>query len=684
MNETIAAIRTFFIEKKNQKQYRKQLDWDSLVEKAYFYTLRDAEKMTLILELMLQNEEPVVFPFDKIPFVRTVCNFPYHLFAPISAQKPMHENGMLSNICVDMEKLLGCGFSAKIREIEAYIAVASSEEQRNYLICMKRSLVAVLELCERYRAKAEETGNQYVADLLSVIPAEKPNSFAQAVATVRIIHYAMWCTGCYHNTLGRFDQYLYPYYKNDLENGKITQEEALAMIEEFYISCNKDSDLYMGVQQGDNGQSLVLGGRDEAGRTCYNDLSELCLKASLALKLIDPKINLRVDRNTPVSIYELGTQLTKTGLGFPQYLNDDVNIKALIQWGYDLKDACNYATAACWELIIPGCGMEIPNINGVSFAGAAEKAVRLCLKNAKTFDTVMEAVKEDIVSQIDAICKKAEEIYIIPAPFHSIMMEGCVEHARDVTLGCKYNNYGIHGAGLSTAADTLAAVKQYVFEGNQVGKEELLAALQADFEGYDGLFHLLRFDAPKMGRDKEADQMGMDLLDFFADTLSGRKNDRGGIYRAGTGTAMFYITFGEHLSATADGRKKGEPIPANYSPGLFTRTTGPVSIVQSFTKPDLSRVANGGPLTLELHDTMFRNPEAVRKTALLVKSYIDLGGHEIQLNAVNRDTLLDAQKFPERYRNLIVRVWGWSGYFVELDKEYQDHIISRCEFAKIS
>ncbi len=143
---------------------------------------------------------------------------------------------------------------------------------------------------------------------------------------------------------------------------------------------------------------------------------------------------------------------------------------------------------------------------------------------------------------------------------------------------------------------------------------------------------------------------------------------------------MFYIKFSENLPATADGRKYGEAIPANYSPSLFARCSGPVSIITSFTKPDLTRTANGGPLTLELHDTMFKNPEAIAKTAFLVKSYIDLGGHQLQLNAVNRDMLIDAQKNPEDHRNLIVRVWGWSGYFTELDKEYQDHIIARCEY----
>ena len=144
---------------------------------------------------------------------------------------------------------------------------------------------------------------------------------------------------------------------------------------------------------------------------------------------------------------------------------------------------------------------------------------------------------------------------------------------------------------------------------------------------------------------------------------------------------MYYLWFSRDLGATPDGRRAGEGFACNYSPSLFARNKGPVSIVKSFTKPDLSEVVNGGPLTLELHDTLFRNEESISKVAALVKSFVDLGGHQLQLNSVNRDTMLDAQKHPEKYRNLIVRVWGWSGYFVELDKDYQDHIIKRAELS---
>ena len=185
-----------------------------------------------------------------------------------------------------------------------------------------------------------------------------------------------------------------------------------------------------------------------------------------------------------------------------------------------------------------------------------------------------------------------------------------------------------------------------------------------------------------MGNDDDAaDRYASWLLDTFADAVSGLKNERGGIVRAGTGSAMYYILHANELGATADGREAGVPLPANYAPSLNIHLNGPVSLIKSFTKPELGKVINGGPLTIEFSDSVFSQKESVTKVAQLVQLFIRRGGHQIQLNTVNRERLLDAQQHPENYRNLIVRVWGWSGYFVELDKCYQDHIIRRVELS---
>ncbi len=262
----------------------------------------------------------------------------------------------------------------------------------------------------------------------------------------------------------------------------------------------------------------------------------------------------------------------------------------------------------------------------------------------------------------------------------SILMKDCIKNHKDIADGGKYNNIGFHGTGISNASDALAAVKENVFEKKVITLQELIKALDNNFEGYEKILHLL-ISSPKMGNnDDYVDSIGTKLLHKFAIECSKYKNSRDGIYRAGTGTAMYYIWYSENMKATADGRKKGEPFSANYSPSLNHNFKGVLSVVQSFTKPNLSEVCNGGPLTLEFHDTLFRNEEGTKKVAMLVKTFINLGGHQMQLNAINRDVLLDAQIHPEDHKNLIVRVWGWSGYFNELDLVYQNHIIKRLEF----
>ena len=171
------------------------------------------------------------------------------------------------------------------------------------------------------------------------------------------------------------------------------------------------------------------------------------------------------------------------------------------------------------------------------------------------------------------------------------------------------------------------------------------------------------------------------LLDAFSDSLKGRTNCRGGIYRAGTGSAMYYLWHANEIGASPDGRRKGEPFGTNFSPSLFAKINGPVSVIKSFTKPHFANAVNGGPLTLEFASSMFEGEESIKKVAALVKAYIDMGGHQLQLNAVNTKLMKDAQLHPEAHRQLVVRIWGWSAYFVELDKEYQDHVMRRQQYS---
>jgi len=432
------------------------------------------------------------------------------------------------------------------------------------------------------------------------------------------------------------------------------------------------------MQQGDNGQSMMLGGCKADGSCAVNELTYICLKASLHNKRIDPKINLRVNKDTPIELYELCTELTKQGLGFPQYANDDVVIPALIAMGYDEADARNYTVAACWEFIIPGVALDIPNIGAVSHAELVRNVILAELNNCESFEELMECVRKAEIEEANRQEAGFKPLWIEPAPYQSVLMS---DYSHDISEGAKYMNYGIHGTGFATAVDQLAAVQAYVYGDKSVSKEDLIRGMENDFEGQTALKHKLREKAPKLGRDDACSTLLDTMITYFNAAWQGRTNEFGGIFRTGTGSAMYYLWHARELGATADGRAKGEMLAANFSPSLLLTDAGPLSVLQAMARPTLNLVCNGGPMTLELHDTVFKNAEGIRKVAQLVRTYILLGGHQLQLNAVSRETLLDAQRNPEEHKGLIVRVWGWSGHFVQLDKGYQDQIIERTSYS---
>ena len=673
---------------KEQAKFRRDVDWKPLLERFVAEGTSDMARARIGLEEMLKAETPAFMDGERLAFLRTVKQIPdLHTDEEMAARRAagtaFGEKGVVFNLTADFAPTIRDGLDARLLEIDARLARCRAEgdaEGIEFLENAMLSVEAVLDLAERYDAAgAARPSYQAVAPALR----KGAHTLHEALQTLRILHYAMWCEGEYHCGLGRIDQYLFPYYDADIKAGRLTEETALEEIEEFFIACNRDSDLYIGVQQGDNGQSVMLGGVTRDGKPAFNDLSRLCLKACGELKLVDPKINLRVDKSTPLGVYELGTELTAKGLGFPQYANDDVVIPALQRWGYELEDARDYSVAACWEFLIPGCGMDINNIDAVSFVGALDRALRVLTQRRRGAELLFDDVKREFFAEIqrraDALVRKYAHVEILPGPFVSVISTDCIKKARDISKGAKYNNFGIHGTGIAVAVDSLASVRELVFEKRLVTLEELVKLLDTDFAGRPDVLAAAKA-APKMGNaDARADDLAKELVAFWGHAFDGKRNDRGGIFRPGTGSAMYYIWHARDVPASADGRLKGQPLSANYAPSLDVPVKGPVSVVRSFTEPDLGPVCNGGPLTIEIHDSAFAMPDGVGKVANLVKFFIERGGHQMQINTINRDTLLDAQAHPERHRHLIVRVWGWSGYFIELDKCFQDQIIKRVE-----
>ena len=618
------------------------------------------ERMCRRFERVCEMETPRILPDEKIVLTRSVSDvgdiFTEAEWKELRAAHYVHELGYVSNLCPDYEGMIRDGFDARYKEVSG---------------TQRRMMDAITALCDRYRAEAERLGRTDVAEVLTRVPRKGARNFREALQFFRILHFSLWLEGDYHNTVGRFDQYMLPYYERDRASGVYTKEEAFDLLCDFFLSFNKDSDMYFGAQQGDNGQSMMLGGTDLEGKDCYNELSELCLRASGELKLIDPKINLRVNEHTPLSVFEEGSRLTKAGLGFPQYSNDDVVIDGLIKLGYAPEDAVNYVVAACWEFIIPAVGDDVANIGALNLPLAVDRALRRCVGGCESFDELLSLVKEEIAAECDRIAGKIHDVYFVPSPFMDLLRKGR-----------KYRNFGVHGCGISSAADALAAIKTHVFEQKTLSLHTLVDAMDQNFANAPALLHKLRYETPKMGCEDGAlaAQMSDLLLSYFSEALSGRKNCLGGIWRAGTGTAMYYLWHAAEMGATADGRLAGEPFGTNFSPVLFARTEGPVTVIDHFTVPDMKKALNGGPLTLEFASGTFAEENSIRKLAMLIKYFISRKGHQLQLNAVDPEQMRQAQKTPDAYRQLVVRIWGWSAYFVELDKPFQDHVIARQEY----
>jgi formate C-acetyltransferase len=653
---------------------------------------------------MCEAEKVVIEPGQRIAYMRTIRDIP-PLYRPeqwerMAAGRTLHELGPISNICADWGMVLSEGLlGRRAIALGTRRRMHDDPEAVEFLDAAVETIDAVLGLAGRYARAADESGRDDLARTLRRVPAERPGTFHEALQFVRFCHAIIWLSGHYHVTLGRFDQYMWPYLRDDLASGRLTVQQAEELLAEFFIAFNRDSDLCYSVQQGDNGQSLMLGGVRRDGSNAVNALTRMALRVARDVAMIDPKINLRIAQHTDLELLTLAAKLTRIGLGFPQYANDDVVIPALLAHGYDIEDARDYTVAACWEFIIPGKAMDVVNIGAVSMPAAVDVALREGLPSRDGFEAMLERVAADISDQLDTLVNAYSRLLLPPAPWYSVLMDGPLESGCDLSQGLKYNNFGIHGACAASAADALAAVKTFVFDEGSVDRAELANALLTDYENDEPLRRRLSETGPKVGNnDDRADAMLVWLFEVFADACERvRDNGRGGIVRPGSGSAMYYLWFARPeefwrerahershdlaVGATADGRKAGEPFSANLAPSAGVRVRGPVSVLQSFSKIDYRRICNGGPITMELTDTVFRDEEALRKVAMLVRAFARLGGQQLQVNTLKVDALIDAKTHPERHRNLIVRVWGWSGYFCELDEAYQDQIIARHRYA---
>ena len=516
-------------------------------------------------------------------------------------------------------------------------------------------------------------------------------------------------------SMGRFDQYTWPYLKKDLEDGRITMEKAQELVDAFFLKINTFYGGGFGKPTqtagiGHLGQHTTIGGViPETGEDATNPVSFMVLEAVARLELHEPTISLRIHKNSPKEIWDCAMVTSMRVGGLPLLQNDEVIIPALIsELGFELEDARNFAVIGCQEITGSGCDYPAPNGSSMSHSGIywaiallmtinngtnpingarlPEKLRFGYLSDMKTMDELRENYEKVCTWMLTwsaTLNNYTEHEYprLFPYPNLSISTTGCMESGKDVSEGgAKYNSYGGTATGLATTADSLTAIKYMVYDKKIVTGEELLKAVLADWEGYEPLRQQILNEVPHFGNaDPYADCEMKYMMDLYYGISRAFSNERCKVYKCGTFGASDHVVQGEITWATPDGRKTGTPIADAASPAQGRDISGTTSVFTSATTYDHSHFMDGMALNLKIHPTALSNEQGITKLEDMTKAYFDMGGMEVQYNIVDAATLKKAQEHPENYHNLVVRIAGFSAYFVDMTTAMQNDVISRAE-----
>lgn len=513
-------------------------------------------------------------------------------------------------------------------------------------------------------------------------------------------------------SLGRMDQYLYPFYKKDKEAEIIDDQQALELIECLWLKFNeivylrnKNSAKYFaGFPIGFN---IAIGGLDQNGKSTYNELSLLCLKAQYHLGLPQPNLSVRLNKGTSHELMQEAIKVVAKGSGMPQFFNDEAIVQTMIHdLNIEPQDAYNYAIVGCVELTTHG--------NNLGWSDAAmfnfNKALELTLNHGKcllthqqigldlggldtyqTYHDLERAFKKQIDYFIEEMMK-AEQVVekahqeCLPTAFLSTVIDDCLEKGLDVTRGgAKYNLSGIQMIQIANLADSLAALKKLVYDEKMIDQNELLKALQNDFKGYEVIQTMLLNKVPKYGNDVAwVDKMGCKWAEYFRERMKDYTNYRGGPYHTGMYTVSAHVPMGENVGASPDGRNALTPLAdGGMSPVYGRDLSGPTAVLKSVSRLNNSLTTNGGLLNMKFLPEFFKTESGMNKFEILLRAFVDLQIPHIQFNVVRKEDLLDAKVHPERHRSLTIRVAGYTAYFVELAGKLQDEIIERTTYDNI-
>ena len=674
-------------------------------------------------------------------------------------------NGV-GHLCVQYDKVLEMGFGGIRKQAEDALSkldVADGEHaaKSSFLEAVIESCDAAIEYADRYAALAEEEAKSQSGqrrDELQIIASNCRNvlrygakSFYEACQGFWFVQMLIQMEGSGHSiSPGRFDMYMYPYFKKDYESGKLSLEFAQELVDCIWVKLNdlnkvRDAASAEGFAGYSLFQNLIVGGQTKEGLDSTNEMSYISLNATLHILLPQPSISIRVWNGSPQDLLIMAAHVTRTGVGLPAYYNDEVIIPSLLSRGVGLHDARNYCIIGCVE---PQCPGKTDGWHDAAFFNML-RPLELVFSNGKSRG-VQISVKTGEVETLDTYEKffnayKAQMEYCIkllvdsnnavdkshavrtPLPFLSSMVEDCIGRGKSVQEGgAIYNFTGPQGFGVANMADAFYAMKKLVYEDKKYTLKEVKAALEANFSGEESgisteqltveiakelekkmelneeiikeIYKTVQAEnhmggnkryaqlleditaLPKFGNDlDEIDEYAREAAYLYTRPLEKYKNPRGGSFQAGLYPVSANVPLGAQTGATPDGRVAYTPIADGVSPGAGRDIKGPTAAANSVAKIDHGIASNGTLFNMKFHPSALKGNEGLQNFVALVRGYFDRKGMHVQFNVVSRETLRDAQAHPENYKNLVVRVAGYSALFTTLSRSLQDDIINRTE-----
>ena len=621
-------------------------------------------------------------------------------------------------------KIYKLGMTDLIRQVRAslltldFINDGRAYEKQEELKAMEIAANALVTFATRHAEKLEESAKSEgdegrrkelveMGNICRNVPANAPISFHEALQYYWFVHLGVITELNPWDSFnpGRLDQHLLPFYRKGLADGTLSKEKAIELLQSFWIKFNNHpAPPKVGVTALESNTYtdfclINLGGVKSDGSDAVNELTYILLDVIGEMRLVQPSSMVQISTQNPDAFIERTLQITKTGFGQPSFFNTEAIVGELVRQGKSLEDARNGGASGCVEAgafgteayILSGYFnlakvLELTLNNGFDrFTGIQTGMMTGDPSAFVTFEELLAAFQKQLEYLIGIKIRGNNKIHRIfasymPVPFLSLLIDDCIGNGTDYNAGgTRYNTTYIQGVGLGSITDSLTAIKYHVFERKTISMKGMLDALERNFRDYDEFRKELVFNTPKYGNDDDyADAQAKTVFEMFYQAVDGKPTSIGGMHRINMLPTTSHVYFGSVIGALPDGRLAGQPLSEGISPFQGADFKGPTAVLKSASKIDHQRTG-GTLLNQKFAPSFFEGGESIRKLASLIRSYFRMNGHHIQFNVVSADTLRDAQKHPEKYRDLIVRVAGYSDYFNDLGEDLQNEIIRRTE-----